>query len=1147
MRRREMDNQKTVHGLFVGINEYLYESPRLNLSGCVNDVDLISKLIGERFHVSEENMLVLKNADATRANIIRGFQEHLSKAEEGDTVVFYFSGHGSTEKSDRKLWSFSQDYRNETLVCHDSRVDGVHDFSDKELRYFIYELSKKKVEIVTIIDSCHAGDVTRYISPKHAETETKKLNIRQVPSTGGVRSLDSYHFYNTVNIGKDWLKAGMPEGGHIAISSCRPDQLSKEIFTSAYDMNGIFTWYFCESFRYIEGSPSYQNLVDAASQRIISGIDGKVSSSARHQSPQIVTVANGPSIYKSFLSDSIQPIRYAVSQEGGKWWLHAGYPQGINLGAELKLSDAKSTRIIVEKVSLNPLLQASELTIVDEDQTHLMQDQYSAEMVNPNIDRLPVSFEGDADSIQKLKDTFDVSGARFYLEVHKNAEYMLKAEKKNIKFLRQSEIRGAELPLVLHPQEVGGVRRTDDGKIVPTSREEVVLELAKHMSAWENENQRVYSLREEIIPIDLVELSISQKDLISGDFKEISVQDRTFEVYYQKDSNKGGFEEPRVRVTVSLNDRLKGIWPNDRDIYFSLLLLNPVQGKVQTIANNEVLRFHDYLKEDGASHIAQEAKTFWSSGPATLSVHDVLLDNKIYQTSDFFKLVISNNEVDLSKSQLTDLINKQKSLMSIPRCWNEPKDDFSLPSYRTVSFIVNTIKPSRPKIISGSEKIELSETVSLLKHKGLRGKTAKLESLSDELNVLQINTPPEPTKLVTDEEPLILSVDLSKEPRDLGNIWVFSIEDGVEIPVGFTRVEEDSGKPKMEVVINKLPSTTTSTNKSLGGSLLFYLKKEISQKLELDHEIGRLAIPIFDSVGSLEVSKYDKSLINLKIQVKKAKKIVLFIHGLFGDTNEMAGVINQEVEGELLGSGYLPLTFDYENLSTSIEQTANQLKEKLVEIGLTGGHGKELVIVAHSTGGLIARWMLETETNPLTASKLIMLGTPNGGTPIYNIKKILFFTVTIAKNFKDYIKGYERLETLISFLPTINITIGDSFDELSKNSKAMQYLSNGVDPNIPYYLIAGDTTGLHIEDSQEASKLRRLIDQLIKQSWLGITEGMTDYIFNESNDLLVSHSSMQQLPAGRKHEAVMYLVDSDHLSYFSNRQVIKTLSSLLRG
>lgn len=78
--------------LLVGINQYPGD---ISLSGALTDVALQAELLKYRFGFQPEDILILRNEQATRANIESAFVEHLiNQASAGDLVVFHFSGYG---------------------------------------------------------------------------------------------------------------------------------------------------------------------------------------------------------------------------------------------------------------------------------------------------------------------------------------------------------------------------------------------------------------------------------------------------------------------------------------------------------------------------------------------------------------------------------------------------------------------------------------------------------------------------------------------------------------------------------------------------------------------------------------------------------------------------------------------------------------------------------------------------------------------------------------------------------------------------------------------------------------------------------------------------------------------------------------------
>ena len=80
--------------LLVGINTYdQVDLP--DLKGCITDLDLQRELLIHQFGFQEQDILILKDRQATRSHIEGAYTDHLlNQAESGDVVLFHFSGYG---------------------------------------------------------------------------------------------------------------------------------------------------------------------------------------------------------------------------------------------------------------------------------------------------------------------------------------------------------------------------------------------------------------------------------------------------------------------------------------------------------------------------------------------------------------------------------------------------------------------------------------------------------------------------------------------------------------------------------------------------------------------------------------------------------------------------------------------------------------------------------------------------------------------------------------------------------------------------------------------------------------------------------------------------------------------------------------------
>ena len=122
-----MSKTFTLFACLVGINRYT-QSP---LHGCLNDVSRVEAFI--RLRYPNAQILVLFDEQATKKAIVNEFLSYLSRAQQGDSVLFYFSGHGTQEDAS-PLW---KDPANalECIVCYDQGTEPAdYLLADKEVR-----------------------------------------------------------------------------------------------------------------------------------------------------------------------------------------------------------------------------------------------------------------------------------------------------------------------------------------------------------------------------------------------------------------------------------------------------------------------------------------------------------------------------------------------------------------------------------------------------------------------------------------------------------------------------------------------------------------------------------------------------------------------------------------------------------------------------------------------------------------------------------------------------------------------------------------------------------------------------------------------------------------------------------------------------
>jgi len=135
----------------VGINDYPYDGS--DLKGCVNDARDWADLLVEHYDFPPENVTLLLDAEATKANILAGLDALLADAAEGDVLVFTNSSHG-TYLADTS----GDEARYDQALCPYDCAETL--IVDDELRERFTQLPDG-VRLTVISDSCFSGTVTR--------------------------------------------------------------------------------------------------------------------------------------------------------------------------------------------------------------------------------------------------------------------------------------------------------------------------------------------------------------------------------------------------------------------------------------------------------------------------------------------------------------------------------------------------------------------------------------------------------------------------------------------------------------------------------------------------------------------------------------------------------------------------------------------------------------------------------------------------------------------------------------------------------------------------------------------------------------------------------------------------------------------------
>ncbi|XP_004301564.1 PREDICTED: metacaspase-1-like [Fragaria vesca subsp. vesca] len=227
-----------------------YKSRKYKLKGTQNDVNNMKDLLIKTFHfpskcirvLSEEDEQLDKNLIPTKKNIEKSLKWLVEGCQAGDSLVFYFSGHGLRQPDfkDDEIDGFD-----ETICPLDFMEEGM--ILDNDINSTIVHPLKKGVTLHAIVDACHSGTILDLLYVyDHRENKWKDNSppSRAMKSTSG--------------------------GLAICLSACEDDKMAAD--TTAFNrnvMNGAMTYILIETIKkHSESGITYGNLLDSMLDQI---------------------------------------------------------------------------------------------------------------------------------------------------------------------------------------------------------------------------------------------------------------------------------------------------------------------------------------------------------------------------------------------------------------------------------------------------------------------------------------------------------------------------------------------------------------------------------------------------------------------------------------------------------------------------------------------------------------------------------------------------------------------------------------------------------------------------------------------------------------------------------------------------------------
>lgn len=150
--------------LIVGISDYQNFEDEIggDLPGAVNDALAFRDVAVARFGVPVENVRLILDHEATRANIEGAFTEWLPSVVGPQDVVFvFFAGHGS------QVWDEDMDEEDglEETICPTDVARGSPDMDIVDDEVALWLNAIPAADVVVVWDKCHAESSTRAVTP----------------------------------------------------------------------------------------------------------------------------------------------------------------------------------------------------------------------------------------------------------------------------------------------------------------------------------------------------------------------------------------------------------------------------------------------------------------------------------------------------------------------------------------------------------------------------------------------------------------------------------------------------------------------------------------------------------------------------------------------------------------------------------------------------------------------------------------------------------------------------------------------------------------------------------------------------------------------------------------------------------------------
>ncbi|XP_054776625.1 metacaspase-3-like [Prosopis cineraria] len=206
-----------------------YKKKRYKLKGTINDVMNMREMLVKFFDFPKESIRILTEDEKdqhlvpTKKNILESLKWLVEGCRAGDSLVFYFSGHGLQQPD---LKEDELDGFDETLCPVDFLREGM--IVDNDLNSILVWPLEKGVKLHAIVDACHSGTI---------------LDLAYV------YKLENHEWEDNKPPAKVPMRKHTSGGLAICFSACEDNQIAVDTTAFRRGMHGVMTYLFIKAIK----------------------------------------------------------------------------------------------------------------------------------------------------------------------------------------------------------------------------------------------------------------------------------------------------------------------------------------------------------------------------------------------------------------------------------------------------------------------------------------------------------------------------------------------------------------------------------------------------------------------------------------------------------------------------------------------------------------------------------------------------------------------------------------------------------------------------------------------------------------------------------------------------------------------------------